>query len=231
MTDKIVVKEIQSLTPTAEIELFVIDTTKFGGDLIRFCSGLNALGQPIVWQGETYQPLPIEAEGFDLSSQGTLPSPKLVVANVQGLFSSLAMELESLIGCKIIRKRTFGRFLDAVNFPMGNPEADPTQHLPDQLWYIDRKTREDRMVIEWELASAFDLMGVELPFGQVTKNFCRWQYRSADCGWIGGYFTKEDQPTSSADLDVCGKRLTSCKCRFGADAVLPYGAYPGVQRI
>ncbi|WP_038345708.1 phage minor tail protein L [Acinetobacter sp. A47] len=231
MSEKIVVKEIQSLTPTAEIELFIIDMTQFGGELIRFCSGMNPLNQPIIWQGEQYDPLPIEATGFDMSSQGTLPTPKLAVANVHGLFSSLAMELENLIGCKVIRKRTFGRFLDAVNFPEGNPEADPTQHLPDQIWYIDRKTREDRMVLEWELASAFDLMGVELPYGQVTKNFCRWQYRSADCGWTGSFYTKDDKATDNPELDVCSKRLSSCKCRFGESKPLPYGAFPGVQRL
>lgn len=231
MSEKIVVKEIQSLTPSAEIELFVIDTTAFGGDLIRFSSGKNLLNQPIVWQGEVYEPLPIDAEGFDLSSQGALPTPKLAVANVEGLFSSLAMELENLIGCKIIRKRTYGRFLDEINFPFGNPEADPSQHLPDQIWFIDRKTREDRMVVEWELASAFDLAGVELPFGQVTKNFCRWVYRSPDCSWNGAYYTKDDVETGDPQLDVCGKRLSSCKCRFGESAVLPYGAYPGVQRV
>lgn len=127
---------------------------------------------------------------FDVSSQGTLPTPKLILANVSGLFSSLAAELDNLIGCKVIRKRTFGRFLDEVNFPNGNPEADPTQHLPDQIWFIDRKVNESRVSIEWELASAFDFQGVQLPFGQVTKNACRWQYRSPDCGWTGGYFTR-----------------------------------------
>lgn len=231
MGERIAVAEIQSLSPTAEIELFVIDTTKYGGDVIRFCSGVNSQNQPIYWQGFRYDPLPMEATGFDLSSQGTLPTPKFVVANVGSLFSSLSMELDNLIGCTVIRKKTFGRFLDAINFPDGNPEADPTQHLPDQIWKIDRKTREDRTIIEWELASAFDFQGNQLPYGQVTKNHCRWQYRSADCGWTGGYFTKDDKPTEDPNQDVCGKRLSSCSCRYGQNAVLPYGAFPGVQRV
>lgn len=112
--------------------------------------------------------MPIEASDFDVSSQGTLPTPKLILANVSGLFSSLAAELDNLIGCKVIRKRTFGRFLDEVNFLM-EIEADPTQHLPDQIWFIDRKVNESRVSIEWELASAFDFQGVQLPFGQVTR--------------------------------------------------------------
>ncbi|HFF4526214.1 TPA: phage minor tail protein L, partial [Acinetobacter baumannii] len=33
------------------------------------------------------------------------------------------------------------------------------------------------------------------------------------------------------NLDACGKRVSSCTCRFGENAVLPYGAFPGVQRV
>lgn len=232
MSNIIPTKEIQSLERSALIELFILDSTNIGGDISHFHSGTNNNGQPIVWQGVTYQPLPIESEGFDISAQGTLPTPKIRVANIQGLFSALSLELGDLVGSKIIRKRTFGRYLDAVNFKGGvNPEADPTQGYPDQLWFVNRKVSEDRYVIEWELSSAFDLMGVKLPFGQIIKNSCRWRYRSAECGWGGGFFTKDDKPTSDPNMDRCGKRIASCECRFGQDQPLPYGGFAGAQEI
>lgn len=232
MDYKIPTKEIQSLEHSALIELFVIDSTKLGGGVSYFHAGVNNEGQPIVWQGIKYEPLPIESDGFDVSSQGVLPTPKLRAANVQGLFSAMAAELSGLVGAKVIRKRTFGRYLDAVNFKSGfNPEADPTHHYPDQVWYIDRLLRENKYLVEWELASAFDLMGVQLPFGQIIKNTCRWRYRSAECGWTGGFFTKADTTTADPNLDQCGKRMNSCVCRFGQDAALPFGAYPGAQQL
>lgn len=231
MSKAIFTKEIQALERTALVELFVIDMRHRGGDVAYFHSGVSNLGRPLVWQGKTYEPLPIETDGFDISAQGTLPRPKVRAANVQGLFSALSMEMDDLIGAKITRKRTFGRFLDAVNFPDGNPEADPDQHFPDQIWFIDRKVAENKYVVEWELASAFDLMGVQLPFGQIVKNSCRWRYRSAECGWNGGFYTKDDQPTSDPNQDRCGKRLTSCECRFGSDSELPFGGYPGAQEL
>lgn len=232
MSHKIPTKEIQSLEHSALIELFVIDSTKLGGGITYFHAGVSNDGQPIVWQGIQYNPLPIESEGFDISSQGTLPTPKMRAANVQGLFSAMSLELGNLVGAKVIRKRTFGRYLDAVNFKDGiNPEADPTHHYPDQIWYIDRPLRENKYLIEWELASAFDLMGVKLPFGQIIKNTCRWRYRSAECGWTGGFFTKSDEPTVDANLDQCGKRLNSCGIRFGHDEPLPFGAFPGAQQL
>lgn len=224
--------EIQSFAPSSLIELFILDTTIIpGGGLHYFHAGTNGLNQPVIWQGNEFLPIPIEAEGFDVSSQGTLPRPKIRVANVQSLFSVMISDGEDLVGCRVTRKRTFARYLDAVNFPGGNPDADPNQHLPDDLFFIDRKTSENRFVIEWELASAFDLDGVLLPRRQVIQSSCPWVYRSAECGYTGlGGWNSQDTvvPTNQ---DVCGKHLTSCRLRFGDGATLPFGGFPGVLRV
>lgn len=223
--------EIQSLSPTALIELFVLDTTSVvGGTITRFHSGINQVQRPIVWQGQEYMPLPIEAEGFDLDAQGQLPRPKIRVANIQGMFSAMVAEAEDLIGCRLTRKRTFGRYLDAVNFPGGNPEANPDQALPDELWFIDRKSSEDRYMIEWELSSAFDLEGVRIPLRQVIQNYCPWRYRDANCGWDGAYYDRDNNPTGDGAKDFCSKTLTACKTRFGNQNLLPFGGFPGVVR-
>lgn len=223
--------EIQSLAPTALIELFVLDTTMLeGGTIIRFHSGISQQKSPITWQGHQYLPLPVEAEGFDLDGQGNLPRPKIRVANIQGLFSALVSENEDLIGCKLTRKRTFVRYLDAVNFPNGNKEANPDQHLTDELWFFDRKTSEDKFMIEWELASAFDLQGVKIPLRQVIQNYCPWKYRDANCGWDGDFYDKDNNPTGDGTKDYCSKTLDACRARFGENNPLPFGGFPGVLR-
>lgn len=52
---------------------------------------------------------------------------------------------------------------------------------------------------------------------------------------ITNRFTSLDQPIFDSaqvvNLDRCGKRLTSCKSRYGGGAQLPYGAFPGVGWI
>ena len=52
---------------------------------------------------------------------------------------------------------------------------------------------------------------------------------------ITNRFTYTDVPifdsTQVENLDRCGKRLNSCKSRYGGGAQLPYGAYPGVGWI
>lgn len=223
--------EIQSLSPSAIVEFFVLDMTSYeGGGVARFHAGTNGLQQPVWWQGVEYLPLPIEAEGFDVVTKGTLPRPRIRVANIDGLFSAEVRQHDDLISCKVTRKRTFARYLDAKNFPGNvNADADPNQYLPDDIWFVDRKVAENRYVIEWELASAFDVQDVMLPFRQVIQNSCPWRYRSAECGWTGGYFNKNDQPAGTSADDYCAKRLTSCRVRFG-NGNLPFGGYPGAHR-
>lgn len=224
--------EIQSLASSAPVELFVLDTTNLqGGTLMHFHAGTNRLSQPVLWQGQSYTPLPIEAEGFDKTIKGTLPRPKLRIANLNGMFSSEVREHDDLVGCKVTRKKTYARYLDAINFPGGiNPDADPNQYLPDELWFIDRKVSENRYMIEWELASAFDLNGVQLPNRQVIQNACSWRYRGPECGYTGPYYDKDDKPTVFAAADTCPKRLSSCKVRQGEYSILTFGGYPGAKR-
>ncbi|EPD0228112.1 phage minor tail protein L, partial [Acinetobacter baumannii] len=174
--------------------------------------------------------MPIESSGFDKTAQGTLPRPKLKIANVGGLFSAMVIQMDDLVGARITRKRTFARYLDAVNFRNGNPEENPDQHLPDEMWLVDRKATETKDVIEWELASAFDFDGIKLPYRQVLKNSCAWRYRGPECGYSGGYYDEFDQPTNDINKDCCPKRFTSCKARQGSDVVLTFGGMPGVQR-
>jgi lambda family phage minor tail protein L len=42
------------------------------------------------------------------------------------------------------------------------------------------------------------------------------------------YFDENDTPVGAASADVCGKRLDSCKARFGSSAELPFGSFPGI---
>ncbi len=227
-----IAEEIQSLSPSAIIELFVLDLTGLpgGGGLMHFHAGTNALNLPIYWQGVEYTPLPIEAEGFDMSTQGTLPRPKIRVANVDGLLSAAVAESDDLIGATVTRKRTFAKYLDAINFPGGvNPDANPAQQFQDDEWYVDQKIGETRYVIEWELASATDLQGVTLPSRQVIQNTCWWAYRSPECGYTGTPFDANDAPCATAQ-DSCAKRFNSCRVRHPAGVPVPFGGYPGSTR-
>jgi lambda family phage minor tail protein L len=225
-----IVTDLHSLTPGNLIVLYQLDTTPIGGsDILHFFADANALGGNLVWGGVTYTHFPLEATGFERSGTGGSPRPKLVVANVDGLIGQFGRSLGGLEGAKLVRTRTFMKYLDPANFPGGvNPSADSNQYIDREVWFISRRASENRIFIEYELAASFDLGNVKLPRRQIVQNVCTWRYRSAECGYSGGPVADvKDVATADVTKDVCGKRLGSCKLRFGATSVLPYGGFPG----
>ena len=211
--------EIQSLSPSAVIELFVLDTSALGGSLYYFHPGTNGLGSSVVWQGVTYSPFPIQMEGFEWSSKGTLPRPTLTVAALDGVVGGLVHNLNDLVGATVTLKRTFAKYLDTANFPGNvNPTADPTVYFPDEPWKVERKSLETSDVIQFELATPMDIQGAKIPKRRVLANLCAWTFKGTECGYSGGTAT-------------CAKTLAACKTNFGATADLPFGGFPGTARV
>lgn len=228
-----IVGDIQKLDPGSLVELYTLDLTPLGGSLLRFHPGVSFNNANVVWQGDTYTRFPIQTEGFEFSGKGQLPRPTLRVSNVNGTLTAFIALYGDLVGAPLTRKRTFVKYLDAVNFVGGvNATADPTAFFPDDVFYVNQKTAETKEVIEFELSSVLDLAGVKLPRRQIIQNICPWVYRGAECGYAGGAVAKaDDTATAVLGLDVCGKRLVSCALRFGATAELPYGGFPAAGLI
>jgi len=233
MTNLAITTEIQRLSPSAVIELFVLDLSLFNEGVVRFHAGTNELRRQVVWQGNAYEPFPIQAEGFEFNGNGQVPRPKLKVANVTGSITALILSYQDLVGAKITRKRTLVKYLDGVNFESGsNQSADPSAEFADDIYYIDRKSRETRDVVEFELAASFDLEGVSLPRRQIVQNVCPWSYRGSECGYTAAaYFNANDVSVPQHSQDACGKRLSSCQKRFGSNAELPFGGFPAAGLI
>ncbi|WP_375745372.1 phage minor tail protein L [Corallococcus interemptor] len=228
-----IASDIQRLDAGALVELFVLDATNLpGGGVSHFHARTNGLRGPVVWQGMAYEPWAIQVKGFDESGMGRMPLPTLTLANVAGTIDAMARDLNDLLGARVLRKRTFARYLDVLNFPGGvNPTASPLDAFPDDEFVVDQKTVENKHVIEFSLAAKCDLDGVRMPLRIITQ-MCPWEYRGEGCGYAGPPVAKvNDTPTASATEDCCGKRLTSCKLRFGEKNVLPFCGFPAVGLI
>jgi lambda family phage minor tail protein L len=227
-----VYEELAVLGPNAIIELFELqlDSTLHGASTTYYWhNGVNAaVTGNIVFASNTYVRLPVEATGFDYTSSGSLPRPTLRISNLFSDMTTLLLLVNAttpgndLGGATVRRIRTLKKFLD------GEAAADPNARFPTEIWYVDRKSNENRDLVEFELASKFDLAGVMLPQRQIIANVCQWKYRGAECGYTGSnYWNVNDQSVGTLAADVCGKRVESCKLRFGATAELPFGSYPG----
>jgi len=176
-----VFSEVQKINPSAIIELFVLqlDTNLHGSNTIyRFHAGTNldANGQ-IVWAGNNYLRFPIQATGFAYQ-RGQIPRPKISISNALGTISAILITVNQtttgndLTGATVTRIRTMARFLDAANFsggtnPLGTP--DPTAEFKREIYKIDRKSTENREVVEFELAGSIDMAGVRAPKRQCTR--------------------------------------------------------------
>ena len=181
MSSAAVVSNLQNINPSAIIELFTLqlDNSLHGATTIhRFHNGssLKDNGE-IVWAGNSYQRFPIKAEGFKYG-KGQLPRPTLTVSNALGTITAILLDVNAtttgndLTGATVTRIRTLARFLDAVNFPGNiNPYGTPdsTAEFPQEIYKIDRKAAENREVVQFELASVFDLAGVRAPKRQCTR--------------------------------------------------------------
>jgi lambda family phage minor tail protein L len=188
--------------PTALIELYTLyyDYQNDSQAQINFHAGTNGIGHPIVFDGQQYLPIPVESEGFELLGDQRLPRPKIKVSNAGLYISSLLRQFNNLNGAKIVRKRTYVKFLDDANFPDGNPfgTANPNARMPDDKYFISRKTSENKMYVEFELVSSLELENIEIPARRVASRYCPWVYRGYGCRY--GYNTVasgDDRPVAT----------------------------------
>ncbi len=168
--------------------------------IFRFHNNPKIIDSSIWYNDVEYIGAPIKIDGFESSSKGTLPSPKMsITAKEESIHSFHLLKqyiraLDSMIGAKVTRTRTFAKYLDSKNFystgttPL-NPDViipkgldpDPNAHFPLEIYYIERKSSENKLFIEFELSSALALEEVKLPARIVTSNACTWTYRGEGC--------------------------------------------------
>ena len=184
--------DISKINPTSVIELFTLtlNTVLHGvnnvgiplanneNNIYRFHSGTNQVNTNIKWAGKFYERFPVVAEGFAFQ-RGQLPRPKLTISNAN-FAPNISAILQSvntitagndLTGATVTRIRTLARFIDNDNFTGNNPfgTPDPNAEFPREIYSVDRKSAENREVVEFELAAVFDLAGIRLPKRQCTR--------------------------------------------------------------
>ncbi len=129
------IEELQQTNPSAIIDLFELELVEglhyaTGNPLgittiYRWHSGVaeNSQGE-LVFNGNTYSQMPIEAEGFDYkgsSQKSRLPRPTLRISNLLSTVSTILAEINvvtphnDLIGAKVTRFRTMAKFISSTN--------------------------------------------------------------------------------------------------------------------
>lgn len=244
--------DYQKLEPGNTVRLFEVDGSAFGLDeVLRFHAynlshtpeEITAAGgdsaklaaKSIWWQGKEYGAWPCQIEGLEMATSGSTAQPTLTLANLNGSITALCLSFEDMAQAKVTIHDTLAHYLDAKNFPEGNPTADPEQEKK-QVYYIDRKSLENDETVEFELASPADLRGLQIPTRQI-HSLCTWcsrgWYRTGKgCDYAGTrYFDENGQPVDDPSQDKCGGLLSDCQKRFGENNPVPFGGFPGAALI
>lgn len=208
---KRIIQSLQSLAPEAVLSLYELDATMLGeAEVLYFHNGTNGVNENIVWQGNTYSPLPIIVTGFEFTGEGSPPRPSLNIANVGGWLSIMVHEYSDLVGAKLTRRRTLARYLDGHE-SAGNVE------LPPDVFFINRKVQQTENAIEFELTSSLDLDGVEFPRRLVITT-CAWRYyRGEGCGYAPVMFLSEEDGSLVTEVkDYAGRWNSQTSYRSGS---------------
>ena len=216
--DQNTVAEALSLEPSAILEFYLIyygwpaDQNNFLAVTPLKKEVSNAT---IVWQGQSYISWPLETTGFGSKGDNSLPRPRIKLNNYELAVSKYLKTYNNLIGAKVIRKRTFAKFLDDTNFSSGkNPYydlatnatlANSNSHLPDQTFYVNRRVSETKDIVELELSTVFELDNVYLPNRNVYSKYCTWVYRGNGCRYAGKPKTAAN---SQSFIDTAGNTIS-----------------------
>jgi|TARA_Y100000289_G_C3928473_1_gene154941 lambda family phage minor tail protein L len=160
-----------------------------------------------------YRPSHMSVGGFEISGSNKLPQPKVTFSNMDAAFTDINKEFDDLVGFRLIRIRTYAKFLTKIG---DDPGASPntSAHFQPDIWMFNRKMEENNQYCVYELGSLFDVEGIRYPRRRMYSNYCPFIYQGPDC-----------QNTSS--FRKCGKTLAQCRQRFeqtGGD--LRYGGFP-----
>lgn len=185
----------------------------------------------IVWQGQVFEPMALEVSGLEMRSDGKASAPTLSMANniggIQGAISAYCLQFGDFAGAKLKVITTLAKYLDAENFSSGNATANPSEKR-EQIWFIEQKTSENSQQVTFELSNPVDFEGLKIPTRQIS-NYCNWEYRSEECGYIGSaMFTEKDEPTDNPALDRCNYRTSGCRCR---ENELHFGGFPASSMV
>ena len=201
-------KSITDLLPDTLIELFEVEVGGTVG-IKKFHAG-KIIDKDIILGGATYYCLPIEASGFESKGDGTLPRPKLIVSNPDGLITDLIKQEDDMVGNVFKRIRIFLKFIDEVNFPEEvNPfgNSDPSSRFDDDVYIFNRKISENKYFIEFELVSPLEVENYKLPARIMVANYCAWKYRGIGCR----YGSRDDYtgPTTQLESKEGGEKMQS----------------------
>jgi|TARA_Y100000310_G_scaffold155269_1_gene154750 lambda family phage minor tail protein L len=134
-----------------------------------------------IYQIAEYVDIPIKVLGFEVKTDSPSPRPTLQIANLLSTLSDAldGLSNDDMLGKKLIRRRTLYKYCVGQSGDDATGYTAPIE-FPRDIWFIDRIAVESPGFITFELASPYDIQGVQLPRRMIIGNACPFQYQGAD---------------------------------------------------
>lgn len=178
-------------------------------DSVQF--GQNSAGEPLI-----YTPAPIVHGTVEATSDGSLPTLDIQIANTGPMFASTIDAADGYVDCPV-------RILLVSSLELSNPDAAIIEEGVVQSVAIKR----GGIVFK---VSAFNLYQQQFPPFIYSRRRCRWMFGSAECGYNASH--------PLASYVDCNQTVEDCDLR-GADEEengltrlhpARFGGWPGIPR-
>ena len=216
-----IITDLQKINPSAIIELFTLTTEAAlhgSAQTYRFHNGSNLNNSnDIIWAGNTYVKMPIQAEGFAFQ-KGQLPRPTLTVSNALGTITGILLNVNKvttgndLTGATVTRIRTLARYLDAANFPPTTTSTVTNTTIVDPS-DVENVTYTVTVVQDSGGNNVFAINGVQKPV-ITMKRGSTYIFNQADSSNVGHPLRIKS--------DASGQQSTTNVGTLGTDATVTY---------
>ena len=167
-----ILQEGNKLNPDTYIELFDLDYSNLsdsgghaGSILYLTNTPTGGITSPLIWQGNSYYPFPLQITGIEVRGDGTAPTrPQLALSNTNKFIMAAVLSFGNLTGMVVRRWRTFYKFTD------NGSEPNTLMHYPVEEWVIIKKVAHSKNGIQFELANPLDRPNLRLPRKQILRD-------------------------------------------------------------
>lgn len=171
---------------------------------------------------QEYTAFPIRYETMGENTQGEVDGVKLILGNVSRLIRRYLTNYDWRLK-KVTIRTIWGDYVDSYLEDVDGNEikntegeniyvirAEATMWI-DDVFYIDSYSADSKNV-NVTMTSKFDVVNLDLPSSRYGRNYCRWKFKSTECGYAGAE-------------SECNRTLARCR---ELDNQLRFGGFPSI---
>jgi lambda family phage minor tail protein L len=174
--------------------LYLLEILVDGEDPLRLVQN----SEDVTWDGNTWTRFPFQIDEIGEDGKGEVPRIRILVSNVGRSMQALLEEYDGISDA-------------TVNlYVVHSDNLDETDPVVEYAFEVQKVTAaEDWVTFELGAENRFN---VRCPRTRLLKNFCRWDFKSTECGYSGGE-------------TACDHTLSRCRELSNSER---FGGFPGM---